>query len=387
MQILNHVVLYRDDEYFCAFPSAVRTPRGEIIVAFRRAPERRPYGGRCTHGDPNSQLVLIRSLDDGRSWSQQPELIHAHAMGGSQDPCLTLLDDGSLLCASYLWVLQQPACPVGGEYDHTGWKQTFAGGYLVRSTDLGQRWSQPILPPPLPGDAARDAFGKPLPAYNRGNILQGSDGLLYWAVVRAEVAIVRGIGGSRTSVHLIVSGNGGISWEYRCPIAVDSSVDFNETYLYETASGTLVAFLRTADESGLVVNAIARSTDRGRSFAKWQPLPFAGHPHCAAALPDGRVLLAYGCREKPYGIRARVINAECDDIAGATEHVIRDDGGSKDLGYPWPIVFPDGRVLLTYYMNHDGDVPAAWPAPALNDEHGMTALGGVRYIAGTWLRP
>ena len=67
MKKINDILIYRDENYFCAFPSIVRLPDGELLVAFRRAPERRPYGGRCTHADPNAQLVLVRSNDDGKT--------------------------------------------------------------------------------------------------------------------------------------------------------------------------------------------------------------------------------------------------------------------------------------------------------------------------------
>ena len=387
MKKLRDIVVYKDDRFFCAFPSIIRKANGELVLAFRRAPERRPYGGRCTHADPNAQLVLVRSKDDGETWTREPELIHAHALGGSQDPCLTLLTDGTILCASYLWVLQQPQCPVGGIYDNTGWKHTFAGGYLVRSRDGGHLWEGPLLPPPVPGCVAVDAFGRPLPAYNRGNILAASDGLLHWAVVRAEKAKDPGTSGSLTSVHLMVSADQGDMWEYRCPIAVDDKVRFNETYLYETAGGDLVAFLRTADESGAVPNAVARSRDRGRSFEPWQNINFPGHPHCAARLKDGRVLFAYGYRLKPYGIRARVLDAECAEIERAPEIILRDDGGSADLGYPWAVVFPDGRVLVVYYFNRN-DCFNRNDGPQAPAEHsGTTARGGIRFIAGTWLEP
>lgn len=391
MKKLRDIILYKDDRFFCAFPSIIRKADGELLAAFRRAPERRPYGGRCTHADPNAQLVLVRSKDDGVTWSREPELLHAHAFGGSQDPCLTLLPDGTLLCASYLWVLQQPQCPAGGVYDNTGWHHTFAGGYLVRSRDGGRHWDGPLLPPSVPGDAAIDALGQPLPAYNRGNILVGSDGLLYWAVARADKA-TPGTGGSRTSVHLMVSDDQGDTWQYRCPIAVDDKIGFNETYLYETAAGDLVAFLRTADETGAVPNAVARSRDRGRSFEAWQNTGFHGHPHCAARLNSGRVLLVYGYRRKPFGIRARVLDAECANVATAAEMVIRDDGGSTDLGYPWPMVFPDGRVLIVYYFNRDGDArpllrAGAAKAPEGPQFEGTTTHGGIRFIAGTWLEP
>ncbi|MEO2048833.1 MAG: hypothetical protein ABGX16_19930 [Pirellulales bacterium] len=65
-------------------------------------------------------------------------------------------------------------------------------------------------------------------------------------------------------------------------------------------------------------------------------------------LSDGRVLLVYGYRHQPYGIRARVLNAECTDVATASEMVLRDDGGSSDLGYPWATRTADGHVLVVY---------------------------------------
>lgn len=83
------VVLYEEPKFYAAFPSIVRRPDGELLVAFRRAPERRAWGETgVSHTDPNSQLVLVRSRDQGRTWSGQPELIYANPFGGSQDPCM-----------------------------------------------------------------------------------------------------------------------------------------------------------------------------------------------------------------------------------------------------------------------------------------------------------
>ena len=81
-------------------------------------------------------------------------------------------------------------------------------------------------------------------------------------------------------------------------------------------------------------------------------------------LPDKRVLLVYGYRHPPFGIRARVLDPECDDFSTAREIILRDDGGTGDLGYPWATMLSKNRVLVVYYFNQ-GDGP--------------------RYIAGTVL--
>jgi len=355
---IKDVIVYRDPEYYAAFPSIVCRPDGELLVAFRRAPERRTMGGRCTHKDPNSQLVLVRSTDDGETWSESPELIYAHPLGGSQDPCMVQLADGTILCASYLWILMPETSEISAR--RNGWKFGFAGGYLMRSSDGGHHWHGPITPPPVPGGAGKDYLGRPLPACARGAMLEGSDGLLYWVVTRADVHTPEE---RRWSIHLLVSPDQGETWEYRCPVAEDAKVTFNETSLYETPAGDLVAFVRTADFDDHTV--IVRSKDRGRSFEPWEDAGFQGHPHCACRLPDGRAFLVYGYRHEPYGIRARVLDPECTDIA-APEIVLRDDGGSGDLGYPWVTLLPDGRVLAVYYLN---------------------IAKGPRHIAGTLLSP
>src|SRR5580765_3451458 len=115
------VVVYKDDRFYCSFPSIVRRPDGELLVAFRRAPDRRLAGEtHITHTDPNSYLMLVRSKDEGKTWTQTPELIYANPLGGSQDPCMVQLHDGSILCASYGWALlpADAASKMKGLYHH-----------------------------------------------------------------------------------------------------------------------------------------------------------------------------------------------------------------------------------------------------------------------------
>jgi len=355
---VKDIVIYKDARFYSAFPSIVVRPDGEIIVAFRRAPERSAFGEKASnHTDPNSYLVLVRSKDNAETFTKDPELILAHPFGGSQDPCMVQLRSGRIVCSSYGWAQLRgdAADRIASTLRHGEF--VFLGGYIVHSDDGGKSWSDPIQPPPVPGNKTRDVFGKECPAYNRGAMLEGSDGILYWAVASQARLSPR-----LAETHLMVSEDGGETWQYRCPIAQDNKASFNETSLYETVGGDIVAFMRTADFDDHTV--IARSKDRGRTFEPWEDTGFQGHPHHALRLADGRVLLVYGYRHAPFGIRARVLNAECTDAAVAKEIVLRDDGGSTDLGYPWLAQLPDGRVLAAYYLNQDN---------------------GTRHIAGTLL--
>lgn len=355
---LRDLVVYSGERFYSAFPSIVRRPDGEILVAFRRAPDRRLLGRPgVQHTDPNSYCVLVRSHDNGQSWSREPELIYAHPLGGSQDPGLLQLRDGSILCTSYVWTWIDPqtfAKPAGAQLLN---QYVFQGGYVVRSDDGARTWKGPFTPPPVPDRGLRDGYGQPLPSYNRGAPCQGRDGRVYWAVASGRAA-----GEPGTDVHLLISEDRGETWRYSCVIASDPKVSFNETSLYETPKGDLVAFLRTASFDDHTV--VARSRDLGRSFEPWIDAGWQGHPHHAVRLEGGRVFLVYGYRHQPFGVRARILDAECANVASAPEFVLRDDGGSGDLGYPWAVALPGRRILAVYYFQREN---------------------GTRHIAGTLL--
>jgi sialidase-1 len=350
------VAVYEDPRFYSAFPSIVRRADGELLTAFRRAPDRRSFGQKgVSHTDANSYLVLVRSRDDGRTWTREPETIYAHPFGGSQDPCMVQLRDGQILCASYAWAQVADTSPLQKPLaTHAGY--VFLGGYLMRSVDGGKSWRGPIIPPPCEGEIKLDIFGKAVPAMNRGAMCEGRDGKLYWAVASTSADLPE-----RTSVHLITSADQGETWKYGSVISKDPQIDFNEASVIETPKGDLVVFLRTArlnDET-----CIARSSDGGKTFV-WEKAGFRGHPHQMTRLPDNRVLLVYGYRHQPFGIRARILNSECTDSAGAAEIILREDGGNVDLGYPWAVLLNEKRALVVYYFNK---------------------ADGVRQIAGTYL--
>lgn len=352
---VKDVVIYEDSLFYVAFPSVVKV-NGEYIVAFRRAKNRvyfkEPFP---THTDENSYLVSVRSTD-GEHWTEEPDLIYANPFGGSQDPCLLALRDGTLLCTSYGWMnlredaigkLAQPVC------HENNWVAT--GGYILRSHDKGKTWQGPITPIPVKDAVYKDPFGKPMPAYNRGALWEGKDGRIYWIVASMDDYPL-----TKTSNHLLYSDDKGETWNYGSVVATHDKYIFNEASAYETPKGDIVAFIRTENPETRAV--ISRSTDGGKTF-KWQPMGWYGHPLAATRLPDNRVFLTYGYREKPCGVRARILNPECTDFATAEEIILRDDNGpGTDVGYSWPVVMDDTHVLVVYYITHEN---------------------GLRYIGGT----
>ncbi|MDR2653302.1 MAG: hypothetical protein LBC68_13520, partial [Prevotellaceae bacterium] len=142
---IKDFVIYEDVNYYSSFPSIVRRPDGEYLLAFRRAPDRRLMGEKDNiHCDQNSYLVMLRS-PDGETWTHDPELICAYPFGGSQDPCLLQLRNGDLLCTSYAWTLKPRASRNQNDSPYSDY--AFLGGYYLRSVNGGQYWQGPFYPP------------------------------------------------------------------------------------------------------------------------------------------------------------------------------------------------------------------------------------------------
>lgn len=176
-------------------------------MAFRRAPDRKVFGEKGNnHVDPNSYLVSVRSKD-GEIWTKDPELIYAHTFGGSQDPCLLKLQDGTILCTSYGWAFVRPDGIPNLKIPYVRSRDAFfLGGYLVRSFDNGKTWEVPIYPPHVDDDVNFSALGNPRPAYNRGALCEGKEGRIFLVVAVSDSIPIK-----KKSNHLLISDDKGLT--------------------------------------------------------------------------------------------------------------------------------------------------------------------------------
>lgn len=363
---IRNIVIYNDPSFYCIEPSILQRPDGELFVVFRRAPDRTVFGEkyRGGHIDGKSQLVMVRSKDNGKTWTNEPELIYAHPFGGTQGGSMIQCKDGSIVVNSYAWlplrVKNLSSSPPKMTTRHN--EYNFLGGYVLRSEDGGQSWEGPFNPTPMINQKAIDVFGNVIPMFNRGAMCEGKNGQIYWAARSCSDAMST----RHYELHLLKSTDGGKTWERHSRIAKETHVSFTETSLIETPKGDIVGFVRarklknkrSEGSKGTLqgiplsdhISAIIRSKDGGRSFT-WKNAGFFGYPHHLLQLPDGRVWLTYGYRKPPYGIRARMLNPECTNAAEAEEIILRDDGGSSDIGYPWSVLLSDGKILTVYWIN------------------------------------
>lgn len=385
---MEHVVLHRDNTmYYIGDPSLAVLDSGEIVMGLREAPARLP--GEWGHVDPMARGILLRSRDNGRTFGEKrvvdDESIRSSS---SQSVTLTRLSSGNLIASIYSWGIAPVPTGVDLGKIHTGKKLVgadkpfiaiFEGLWTRYSVDGGKTWSdrRTVNLPKLPPLAAR----APMAELDDGTLLlQAND-------------LSRGVGAPRdwARVFCLRSSDGGKTWSDAVLVADGRELrtHFLEPSLIRLRSGRLISMLRTrgegrgADERvGAGTKAIGGmadyfgylfqtvSDDDGRTWSEPKKTPMWGFPGHILELEDGRLLCTYSHRRKPFGIRGTLSLDGGKTWNIAEEIIIRDDGGTWDMGYPCSIQLPDGKVLVAYYFD---------------DADGAETDRITRHIAGTFL--
>jgi hypothetical protein len=358
---LEHITIYYDATQFAAWPfnhGFWAFSEQELLIGFSR--------GACSYGSAydmshsvvdarGGEYVMLRSTDGGRSWP----LHGMQSLGSRQAVEKPLFDQpGTRLTKAYDWA-SPDFCMTAGFGIPPQRNQNV--GYIQVSADRGQTWEGPILMP---------AFGfswiQVKPDY-----LVRPDGLIL-------LFVTVGIGDGRAGTRFVAvygSPDGGLTWNYLSPIlATAPDTHFVNRYYaspIQLADGRILVALRCQIDAVNAWPEIFESADGGRT---WQflsrPSDWGGPSHLTL-LDDGRILLVYGYRVVPYGIRGRI--SEDGGKTWGTEIILRDDAGSWDLGYPRTVKLGDGRVMVAYYFN--------------NRDDSIQQSGGVRHIAGTIFKP
>lgn len=136
----EHSVVCRDARFCCACPSLVRSG-SELVVAFvQHTPH---LGG--GHADPRGLPVLVRSPDEGRTWSPAPEPLDGYRFWGADRVELAGGADGCL--SATVWM---PVYAAGGPEPG----RRTSGGRIVYlgSRDGGRSWAEAAQAGPLRGE-------------------------------------------------------------------------------------------------------------------------------------------------------------------------------------------------------------------------------------------
>lgn len=140
-------------------------------------------------------------------------------------------------------------------------------------------------------------------------------------------------------------------------------------------SGRILGVLRVdRDWDGDMWTMLYKSDDGARTWQFLSRVTDFGAPSAPLLLKDGRLVMIYGSRLNPPGIRAVV--SEDQGLTWSPEIVVRDDGGSWDVGYPRAWEASPGRIGVVYYYNTKDD-----PVQVKTTARPPWGAGGVRFIA------
>jgi sialidase-1 len=116
--------------------------------------------------------------------------------------------------------------------------------------------------------------------------------------------------------------------------------------------GRLVVQLRNHNTANAGETLQSESSDGGKTWTIPHPIGVWGLPSHLLRLRDGRLLMSYGHRRKPFGNQARL--SEDGGHTWSEPMIISGDGASGDLGYPSTVQLADGLLLSAWYESMTG---------------------------------
>ena len=319
MNIKRHTVS-RDESIYEAWPDVVLTDSGKLIAVFAE----------CEHhlDRKNARIVMVESLDRGRSWSEKKYLTEkSDGISFFNCPRISKLGDGRLAVV----------CDKVIENENRK-----AEIYVWFGDSEGLEWSERI---------------------NLGFCGIVPDKLLELDGGRWIIAAhFKSKESGKLEQYLWYSDDKGKSWSERITVAIDPELNLCETSIIERGSNTLVAFLRENSRKGYdVLKCI--SHDGGESWSEIHQTPMdCGHRPVALKLLDGRVLITYRyIPTESHNFFGAILKTEELTFTERCKQSARifpidyDRNPSPDLGYSGSVQFPDGEIYVVNYIKDDAD--------------------------------
>ena len=365
---LRHVTVYRDPEgkWNAAFPEIVCTSNGDLVVAFRLAPDPPTIvnGARVhPHDDPLARGAIIRSTDGGQTWDPATYRLLAEPLGGVEQMSVSVLG-GDVLLSPYARLRPKQALAV---YPQTWVEPTCSDIWIRRSVDGGRTWGEPSRMDTSPLACAR--VHAPMLELPDGTILSPHCG---------SPCASREVQHAQTVLR---SHDRGRTWGDGSIIALDfgGRRHYHQCSLVRMPDGEIIAAMhsgeraQTADgqRAGRAGVWLSRSWDDGYTWSALEvtPIQISGAAHHLLGLQDGRLICVWGNRHDP-SIRVAV-----SEDRGRTwdtgrgwplrEGVHFTEAGRRytvhafddsltcdyytDIGEPSSTQLPDGRVVSVYY--------------------------------------
>lgn len=339
-EILETRVISKTPDLYCGWPTLTRRKDGQLLLVWS--------GGREQHVCPFGRVDMMRSDDDGTTWTWPRTLLDGPI--DDRDAGVLETAKGTLLVTTFTSLAYEThGLNAAIEAKQNGAKNAWPeerlsrwlaahhripeqrrleelGQWMIRSTDGGITWSKRY------SSIVNSPHGP----------IQLSDGRLLYAGKELWTGDKR--------VGVCHSTDDGQSWQWLAEIPtreMDASKNYHELHAVETASGRIVVHIRNHNRANAGETLQCESDDGGKSWSTPHSIGVWGLPSFLTRLRDGRLLMSYGYRRPPFGNQARWSD---DDGATWSEPLtICGDGAGGDLGYPSTVQLEDDSLLTVWY--------------------------------------
>lgn len=329
-QVVKHFEVFREPGRYAGWPANHGAWQwgNELLFGFEVGAYKETERGHAIDYSKPAEHVLARSLDGGETWSiERPDTLQPPA--GAKVAGVPTGASGK----------QPESCPGGIDFTARGFALTarmldihVGPSRFYYTTDKGKTWEGPfhLSVPQYDGIAARTDY----------IVLGKHDMLLFVTVPKSDgregrPVVLRTRDGAKT---WRVVGTIGPEPEPGDYAIMPATVRMSGSSLYTVIRRRVGLETFTSENLGETwMSRGLAETDNG------------GNPPSLVRTLNGQLVLIYGHRSKPFGIRARV--SENAGYTWGQELRLRTDAGGWDLGYVRTFVRSDGNLVSVYYYN------------------------------------
>lgn len=332
-------VISKTPDFYCGWPTLTRRSNGELLVVWS--------GGRQQHVCPFGRVDMMRSHDEGETWTWPRTLLDGPI--DDRDAGIVETAQGSLLVTTFTSLAydtpafraaltkQEGEPGAWSKEKQNAWRAAHQrisesqrkaelGEWMIRSTDGGVTWSARY----------------PSIVNSPHGPIQADDGRLIYAGKR--------LWSGNHEVGVCQSTDDGQSWQWLSDIPLregDQYKDYHELHAADLGEGKLVVHIRNHSQPNAGETLHCESSDGGETWSTPHSIGVWGLPSFLTVLSGGRLLMTYGYRRAPFGNQARV--SEDGGKNWSPPITISDDGAGGDLGYPSTVELSDGSLLTVWY--------------------------------------
>jgi hypothetical protein len=343
-RVEKNVVVYSDAGHFAGWPAnhGAWSWGNEMLVGFEIRVRKKG-----TRETDHRKHVLGRSFDGGETWKiEEPESLRPpRGFDDGGPPVVTGIRELTDCAGGIDFTNRNFILTARMANDVTPGQSRF-----YYSLDRGKTWMGPYRIP---------NFGQTGTAARTDYLVNGKHDLtLFLTAAKSN--------GQEGRVICVRTRDGGKSWQLESFVGQEPQAPDEYAIMPSSVrlpGGRILTAIRYGTDKGdpgLRLGAIDlySSDDDGKSWGLLSRPASAmgGNPPSMVLLKDGRLVVTYGYRRKPFGMRSRI--SKDGGNSWGEEIVLRADGGSTQLGYPRTLLRPDGKLVTLYYFTlHEGAEP------------------------------